>query len=618
MHRGAACRSRRRLGDDGEAQSRPAGEASRNRRLSYRGRPSTGAAAWPSGCTRPTADFEARFAALLAAKREVAEDVEAAVARDRRRCARSAATRRSSSYTAKFDRLTLTAGRLRVAAGRDRRRRKGRRPRRRDALRFARDRIEAFHRRQMPADDRYTDAARRRARHPLDRHRGGRPLRARRHRRLSEFGPDERRAGAASPASSASSWWRRRRTARSTRWCSPPPGSPASTRSTASAAPRRSPRSPTARRRSARSPRSSGPGNAYVAAAKRLVFGTVGIDMIAGPSEVLVVADARQRPRLDRRRSPRPGRARHRRAVDPGHRFRRRSPIAVAAAVERQLKTLPRGEIAAASWRDYGAIIVVDVARRARWTSPTASRRSISSSPSPIRRRCSSSVRNAGAVFLGRHTPEVIGDYVGGPNHVLPTARSARFSSGLSVLDFLKRTSLLKLGPEQLARARRPGDHARRGRGARRPRPLGRDPPQPDGRMMRPAGRTAAGRLIAVELDADSLGRSRTFIDSRARAPRSTISSPRTRFRPGRPAREPFASASSVVDRKLVFDVADADGAPVVRHILSLTPARTGWSRTISSSARATTRPSGPRRRRARSRRSTWAGAASTTRAPKS
>ena len=191
-----------------------------------------------------------------------------------------------------------------------------------------------------------------------------------------------------------------------------------------------------------------GPGNAYVAAAKRLVFGTVGIDMIAGPSEVLVVADARQRSRLDRRRSARPGRARRRRAVDPRHRFRR-PRRSVAAAVERQLKTLPRGEIAAASWRDFGAIIVVrslagamDLANR---IAPEHLELAVADPEALLTK-----VRNAGAVFLGRHTPEVIGDYVGGPNHVLPTARSARFSSGLSVFDFLKRTSLLKLGPDQL------------------------------------------------------------------------------------------------------------------------------------------------------------------------
>ena len=121
----------------------------------------------------------------------------------------------------------------------------------------------------------------------------------------------------------------------------------------------------------------------------------------------------------------------------------------VAAAVERQLKTLPRGDTAAASWRDHGAIIVVDALAPAMALANRIAPEHLElavADPEALLVQ----VRNAGAVFLGRYTPEVIGDYVGGPNHVLPTARSARFSSGLSVFDFMKRTSLLKLGPEQL------------------------------------------------------------------------------------------------------------------------------------------------------------------------
>ena len=116
-------------------------------------------------------------------------------------------------------------------------------------------------------------------------------------------------------------------------------------------------------------------------------------------------------------------------------------------------------------------------------------------------------IRNAGAIFLGAHTPEAIGDYVAGSNHVLPTARSARFSSGLGVLDFMKRTSILKCGPEQLARARAGGDRARRGRRARRARPLGRDPPQPAMSAGQSQPRPKQ-RLVAVTLDEDSIGRS--------------------------------------------------------------------------------------------------------------
>lgn len=191
-----------------------------------------------------------------------------------------------------------------------------------------------------------------------------------------------------------------------------------------------------------------GPGNAYVAAAKRQVFGTVGIDMIAGPSEVLVVADADNDP--DWIAADLLAQAEHDAAAqsilitdDPG------LARAVEGAVTRQLKSLPRAETAASSWRDFGAIILVETLDSAV---PLINRIAAEHLELAIRDPDAflPRIRNAGAVFLGRHTPEAIGDYVGGSNHVLPTARSARFSSGLSVLDFMKRTSILKLGPEQL------------------------------------------------------------------------------------------------------------------------------------------------------------------------
>jgi histidinol dehydrogenase len=191
-----------------------------------------------------------------------------------------------------------------------------------------------------------------------------------------------------------------------------------------------------------------GPGNAYVAAAKRHVFGTVGIDMIAGPSEVLVIADANNNP--DWLAADLLAQAEH----DPGAQSilitdDAELGHAVMAAVERQLKSLSRSETAAASWRDFGAVILVKSLADAI---PLANRIAAEhlelavDDPDALM----AGVRNAGAIFVGRHTPEVIGDYVGGSNHVLPTARSARFSSGLSVLDFVKRTSILRLGPEQL------------------------------------------------------------------------------------------------------------------------------------------------------------------------
>ena len=192
-----------------------------------------------------------------------------------------------------------------------------------------------------------------------------------------------------------------------------------------------------------------GPGNAYVAAAKRRVFGRVGIDMIAGPSEVLILADRTARAAWVA--ADLLAQAEHDAAAqsilitdDPA------LADAVAVAVERQLATLSRAAVAAASWRDFGAIIRVE---RLADAVPLADR--IAAEHLEIMAAdadaLAARVRNAGAIFIGAHTPEAIGDYVGGSNHVLPTARSARFASGLNVLDFMKRTSLLKCAPENLA-----------------------------------------------------------------------------------------------------------------------------------------------------------------------
>ncbi len=192
-----------------------------------------------------------------------------------------------------------------------------------------------------------------------------------------------------------------------------------------------------------------GPGNAFVAAAKRQVFGKVGIDMIAGPSEVLIVADGANDPdwiALDL-------------LAQAEHDVNAQSILitdsvelaeAVERAVERQLALLPRAEIAGQSWRDFGTVIIVpDLISAVPLVNRIAAEHLEIATFDP--EAFFKGVRNAGAVFLGKHTPEAIGDYVGGSNHVLPTARSARFSSGLSVLDFVKRTSILKCGPEQLA-----------------------------------------------------------------------------------------------------------------------------------------------------------------------
>jgi histidinol dehydrogenase len=185
-----------------------------------------------------------------------------------------------------------------------------------------------------------------------------------------------------------------------------------------------------------------GPGNAYVAAAKRRVFGTVGIDMIAGPSEVLIIAGGDANPEWIA--ADLLAQAEHDVAAQ-SILITDDEPLAdaVEAAVERQLASLARKDIAAASWRDFGAMIIVGDLEESSGLADRIAPEHLELI-TPNAEALSERIRNAGAIFLGPHTPEAIGDYVGGSNHVLPTARSARFSSGLSVLDFSKRTSILK------------------------------------------------------------------------------------------------------------------------------------------------------------------------------
>ncbi len=191
-----------------------------------------------------------------------------------------------------------------------------------------------------------------------------------------------------------------------------------------------------------------GPGNAYVAAAKRQVFGIVGIDMIAGPSEVLVMADKDNDPAwiaADLLAQAEHDTAAQSILISDNADFAK----SVEAEVERQLTSLPKREVAGKSWADFGTIILVDSLEAAM---PLVDQLA----PEHLELACDSAeelaqrITNAGAIFIGRHTPEAIGDYVAGPNHVLPTARSARFSSGLNVLDFMKRTSLLKCSSDGL------------------------------------------------------------------------------------------------------------------------------------------------------------------------
>ncbi|MBR9764474.1 MAG: histidinol dehydrogenase [Rhodobacteraceae bacterium] len=192
----------------------------------------------------------------------------------------------------------------------------------------------------------------------------------------------------------------------------------------------------------------TGPGNAYVAAAKRRVFGKVGIDMIAGPSEILVIADADNDPdwlALDLLSQAEHDESAQSILITDSAELAQ----AVTAAVDKRLETLERRAIAGASWRDFGAVITVaDMDEAAALSNRIAPEHLEICTADPL--KLSQQCQHAGAIFLGGWTPEAIGDYVGGPNHVLPTARSARFSSGLSVMDFLKRTTLAQMTPAAL------------------------------------------------------------------------------------------------------------------------------------------------------------------------
>jgi len=393
-----------------------------------------------------SADFKPRFQAFLDARRETTADVESAVRTiiDDVRMRGDAAV---IAATQKFDRFSVDAKGLRITPGEIDAAVKACDGKTLDALAFARDRIRVFHERQMPKNERFTDA--------LGVELGWRwsAIEA-----VGLYVPGGTAAYPSSvlmnavPATVAG-------VSRVVMVVPTPDGKlnplvlaaaqlggvteiyrvggaqavAALAYGTASIAP---------------VAKIVGPGNAYVAAAKRLVFGKVGIDMIAGPSEVLVIADRTANAEWI--------------AADllaqAEHDVNAQSilitdsaelAMSVEHAVEGQLKTLPRGEIAGASWKDFGAVILVGSLDEAVPLADAIAAEHLeimTADPDALAAR----IRNAGAIFLGSHTPEAIGDYVGGSNHVLPTARSARFSSGLGVLDFMKRTSILKCGPDQL------------------------------------------------------------------------------------------------------------------------------------------------------------------------
>ncbi|THD56679.1 MAG: histidinol dehydrogenase [Bradyrhizobium sp.] len=400
----------------------------------------------PVRLDRSSADFTKRFGDFLAMKREVSADIEAATrvivddVADRGDLALIEATRR-------FDRLDLDPSRLRVSAEEVAAAVKACDVGTLDALKFARDRIEIFHRRQLPADDRFTDA--------LGVELGWRWSAI---ESVGLYVPGGTAAYPSSvlmnavPASVAG-------VGRVVMVVPSPDGKlnplvlaaadlggvseiyrVGGAQAVAALAYGTATIAPVAK--------IVGPGNAYVAAAKRLVFGKVGIDMIAGPSEVLVIAD----------RTGNAGWIAADLLAQAEHDVNAQSILitddaALAAEVERaveaQLVTLPRADIARASWNDFGAVILVkSIGESVSLANAIAAEHLEIMTEDP--ESVAAQIRNAGAIFLGPHTPEAIGDYVGGSNHVLPTARSARFSSGLGVLDFMKRTSILKCGPDQL------------------------------------------------------------------------------------------------------------------------------------------------------------------------
>jgi histidinol dehydrogenase len=391
-------------------------------------------------------DFAARFRAFLGVKREAAQDVEQAV----RGILADVRTRGDAAlhdYTLKFDRVDLTKAGMRVSAAEIGAAAQACDRAALDALALARDRIEAYHARQKPRDERFTD--------PLGVELGSRwtAIQA-----VGLYVP----GGTAAYPSSVLMNAVPAKVAGCERLVMVVPSPEGKLNPLVLAAAKLAGVDEIYRIGGAQAvaalaygtetiapvDKIVGPGNAYVAAAKRLVFGIVGIDMIAGPSEVLILAD-------------RTGKADWIAAdllAQAEHDVSAQSVLItddaaladeVERAVESHLKTLPRAAVAAPSWRDFGAVITVASLDEAiplvDRLAPEHLEIAAKDAEALVPR-----IRNAGAIFIGAHTPEAIGDYVGGSNHVLPTARSARFSSGLGVLDFMKRTSLLKCGPEQL------------------------------------------------------------------------------------------------------------------------------------------------------------------------
>jgi len=386
-------------------------------------------------------DFDTQFRAFLARKREVSADVTATVD-EILAAVRADGDRALIDFTERFDRVSLTPERLRFSDAEIADAKRQCSQETLDALAFAHDRIARHHQRQLPHDDAYTDDV-------------GVKLGAR--WTAVEAAGLYVPGGLASYPSSVLMNAVPARVAGVPRivMVVPTPGGEISplvlaaaeiagvteiyrvggAQAVAALAYGTETIAPVAK--------IVGPGNAFVASAKRQVFGTVGIDSIAGPSEVLVIADGDNNP--DWIAADLLAQAEHDTAAQSilmtdDAAF----ADAVVAEVERQLKALPRGNIAGESWNVFGGVIVVDSLDEAPRLADMVAAEHLEIATRDAA-ALSAKIRNAGAIFIGAMTPEVIGDYVSGSNHVLPTARSARFSSGLGVLDFMKRTSTLEL-----------------------------------------------------------------------------------------------------------------------------------------------------------------------------
>jgi len=384
-------------------------------------------------------DFDARFGDFADARRDTPETVDAAV-REVLEAVRARGLAAVLEFTARFDGVELDADGLRVGEGEIAEGAAACAPQVREAIAFAAHRIEAYHVRQRPADARFTDEAGvelgwrwtpldsvgiyvpgGRAAYPSTVLMNAVPARAAGVSRIAMVTPPGRLQPAvlaAAQAAGVSEIWRI-----------------GGAQAVAALAFGAGPIRPV--------DKIVGPGNAWVTAAKRRVYGQVGIDALAGPSEIVVVADADNDPAwiaADLLSQAEHDPASQSILITDDAAFADR----VVAEVEAQLKTLATGETAGRSWADHGAVILAPLDETPALVDRLAPEHVELAVADP--EALSNRIRHAGAIFLGRHTPEALGDYVAGSNHVLPTSRAARFSSGLSLYDFLKRTSLVRAG----------------------------------------------------------------------------------------------------------------------------------------------------------------------------